>query len=97
MLGDFLSGKRVIIRLDNTTVVTIINKQSFKCHEIMKLVRFFVLRCLRDNFLFKAVLIPGYQNNIADALSRLQMHRFKQWVPTAHTRELDVPAFLWVL
>lgn len=95
--GESLSGKRVLIRSDNQAVVAIINNQTSKCPHIMKLVRFFVLQCLRKNVSFKAKHIPGVENNIADALSRSQIARFKQLAPSAARVGLEVPEFLWRL
>ena len=56
----------------------------------MKLVRYFVLVCLRDNVAIKAKHIPGVQNNIADALSRSQMARFRHLAPSAAQSGLKV-------
>ena len=95
--GRLLKGKRVIIRSDNAAVVAIINKQSSKCPEIMKLVRFFVLQCLKDNVVFSARHIPGVKNNIADALSRFQMDRFREYAPGSSLTGILVPEFIWNL
>ena len=66
--GDSLKGKRIFIRSDNQAVVAIINKQTSRCPDIMKLVRFFVLQCLKLSLSFKARHIPGIDNAIADSL-----------------------------
>ena len=95
--GKSLSGRHIWIRSDNRAVVDIINKQTSKCPLIMKLLRYFVLVCLRDNVTIKAKHIPGVQNNIADALSRSQMARFRQLVPSAAHAGLEIPSFLWQL
>lgn len=95
--GVQLKGKRIIIRSDNTAVVAIINKQTSKCAAIMRLVRFFILQCLKLNIIFTARHIPGKDNNIADALSRLQMQRFRELAPEAEASGEKVPDFLWSL
>ncbi len=95
--GDELKGKRVVLRSDNQSVVAIINKQSSKCPNIMKLVRFFVLQCLKCNLKFTARHISGKDNTIADALSRFQMQRFRDAAPGAEPRGTRVPQFLWEL
>ncbi len=95
--GDRLRGKRIVLRSDNEGVVIILNKQTSRCPEIMKLVRFLVLQCLKVNLAFTAKHIPGKLNNIADALSRFQMPRFWKEAPTAKASGLPVPAFLWQL
>ena len=95
--GKQLSGKRILIRSDNLAVVGIINKQTSKCPQIMKLLRNFVLQCLLYNVSFRSKHIPGAQNHIADALSRSQMTRFKELAPSAASQGLQVPKFLWNL
>jgi hypothetical protein len=95
--GNLLEGKRVILRSDNEGVVCIINKQTSKCPEIMKLMRFFVLQSLKCNLSFCAKHIPGKTNVIADALSRFQMDRFREAAPKADQNPAIVPQFLWSL
>ena len=58
---------------DNAGVVEIVNKLSSKNHHIMKLVRMLVLSFLKYNILFRSQRVPGYQNIIADHLSRFQI------------------------
>ena len=57
--GNVQRGKRIILRTDNSCVVAILNKQTSKCPQIMKLVLFFVLQCLKCNLSFHAKHIPG--------------------------------------
>ena len=95
--GRKLAGKRVIFRSDNKAVVAIINKQSSPCPDIMRLVRYFVLQCLQHNVRFKAIHIPGVENEISDALSRFQMGRFRRLAPTANAAATMVPPQLWML
>ena len=47
----------------------------------MAFVRKLVSICLHDNILFKAKHIRGVHNNLADALSRLQVQTFRQLIP----------------
>ena len=95
--GNSLKGKRIIIRSDNEAVVAIVNNKTSRCPSIMKLVRFFVLQGLKLNLAFHAKHISGKSNDIADALSRFQMSRFKKLVPAASKVGLEVPQFLWNL
>lgn len=95
--GNELRGKRIFIRSDNAAVISIINKQSSRCPRIMRLVRFFVLQCLKINVVFKARHIPGKSNDIADALSRFQMTRFWDVAPNAAPTGTPVPDFIWNL
>ena len=47
----------------------------------MHLLRMLVALCLNHNIVFKAFHIAGKRNAIADALSRLQIKRFKELAP----------------
>ena len=58
---------------------------------IMQLVRAMVMQCLKFNIIFKAVHIPGINNNIADALSRFQMGRFRALAPRAQMDMTTLP------
>ena len=57
--GDLLKGKRIVLRSDNQSVVAILNQKTSKCPAIIKLVRFFVLHCLKCNLSFYAKHICG--------------------------------------
>ena len=61
---------------DNMAVVHTINSFSCKCADTMVLVRKMALTCLRFNIRIYAIHVPGVQNVLADALSRLQLERF---------------------
>ena len=63
----------------------------------MKLLRFFVLQCLKNNVAFSTRHIPGCENNVADALTRFQVESFRSLVPQAEPEGLPVPEFLWSL
>ena len=63
----------------------------------MKLLRFFVLKCLKFNISYRARHVPGKINCIANALSRFQMSRFRKEAPTAEWEGTPVPEFLWDL
>lgn len=82
---------------DNQAVVQVVNKLTSRSHMVMRLVRAFVLQCLRFNILFVAEHIPGVQNNIADALSRFQEQRFRELAPRAHRDPEAMPEDLWSL
>lgn len=59
----------------------VINKQSCRDNDLMIFVRKLVLVCLSYNIVFKAEHIPDLSNNLADALSRLQLQAFRQLAP----------------
>ena len=84
--------KRILIMTDNCGVVDIINKTTSTNRPIMKLVRQLVLTCLKYNILFRSRHIPGYQNVIADNLSRLQIDKailMAPWLDVAPARIPD--------
>ena len=81
--APLLAGKKVRFNTDNIAVVHIINKKSSPCKAIMVLVRQFVVICLQYNISFRAVHVPGKSNELADALSRFQMSRFRLAAPLA--------------
>ena len=89
--APLLANCRVLFRSDNVAVVGIINKQTSPCMRIMQLVRAMVMQCLKFNIIFKAVHIPGINNNIADALSRFQMGRFRALAPRAQMDMTPLP------
>lgn len=93
--GDRLNGKRVTFWSDNQSVVAVINKQSSNCKIIMRLIRHFVVLCLRWNIWFKAMYVPGHTNEIADSLSRFQMTRFRHLAPNAEQQGTPIPTPLW--
>jgi len=65
-----LANRHIKFHCDNEAVVHIINKQSTPKKTIMVLVRNMVLVFLKYNITFKAVHIPGKDNQLTDALSR---------------------------
>ena len=90
--ASLLSNSRVKFHTDNIAVVHIINKQSSHCPKIMHLLRLFVLQCLKFNIYFRAVHVPGKFNDIADALSRFQMARFRLAAPMADEAMTPLPS-----
>lgn len=61
---------------DNEAFVSVINKQTSRVSEVIRMVRYMVLQCLNLNILFKAKHIPGKKNILADCISRLQVNQF---------------------
>ena len=70
--------KRIQLYCDNQGVVEVINSRRSNVPRVMDLVRDLTLCTLQHNFYFRAVHVPGINNNIADSLSRFQMERFHQ-------------------
>ena len=76
-----MSNQCILFFTDNESLVHVINKQSCKDKTLMVFVRQLVSICLNHNIVFKAKHIPGIHNNLADALSRLQVQTFRQLAP----------------
>lgn len=79
-------------RDDNQALVFIINKRTSKDKQIMKLIRHLVFLTMYNNIQFKALQILGCKNEIADALSRLQMVRFRTLAPLSDQHPKQIPA-----
>ena len=79
--GDKMRNQRITFFTDNAALVDIINKATSRDVTVMIFVRRLVLACLKFNILFRAHHVPGVKNVLADALSRLQVSKFKQLAP----------------
>ena len=79
--GPLMRNKCIVFFSDNQAVVEIINKQTSKDRSIMVLLRHFVLSTLKYNILFHAKHIAGCINRESDALSRLQVEKFRLLQP----------------
>lgn len=93
--GSELRNKKIKFQCDNQAVVHILNSMTSKSDRVMGLVRSITLSCLELNILIKALHIPGVHNDICDALSRLQLQRFRQLAPDAEVDPHPVPSHLW--
>lgn len=100
--GAAMSNQCILFFTDNEALVHVINKQTCKDRVLMAFVRKLVSICLHHNILFKAKHIPGVRNQLADALSRLQVQTFRHLAPP-HMDSLptEIPHYLqlqnWVL
>ena len=93
--GEAMSNQCILFFTDNESLVHVINRQTCKDKHLMAFVRKLVSICLHHNILFKAKHIRGIHNNLADALSRLQVQTFRHLAP-AHMDPLptDIPQHL---
>uniref|UniRef100_A0A1B8Y586 Uncharacterized protein n=1 Tax=Xenopus tropicalis TaxID=8364 RepID=A0A1B8Y586_XENTR len=73
--------KKVIFYCDNMGVVQFLNKMNASSVPVVRLMRSLVLLCMNSNIWLKLRHVPGVNNDVADALSRLQLDRFWNLVP----------------
>ena len=77
----------VIFRSDNTpTVHTLLNKSS-NSHQMLTLLRYFILFCMVNNIHIQTHHISGKRNTLCDLLSHIKLHEF-QWVKPENTAAL---------
>ena len=81
--GHNWSRKRILFHCDNLATVEIISKGRSKVKSIMQLIRRLTYHTAKNSFVVHAVHIAGVDNNIADAISRYQMRRFRALAPEA--------------
>ena len=74
----------MVFHSENMAVVYIINKQTSKDPHIMRLVRIFVVACMKYNIIPKAIHIQGHKNVLADLLSRFRFQKFRKRAPFMH-------------
>ena len=79
--GDHIRDRCITFFTDNEALVHVVNKSTCRDTSLMIFVRKLLLVCLRHSILFKAKHISGFKNTLADALSRLQIERFKKLAP----------------
>ena len=73
LFASKLAHSSITFHSDNMGVVQIINKQTSKCPFIMQLIRPLILTLLSNNITLRSVHIPGKENILCDAISRLQV------------------------
>lgn len=94
MWGATLSNSSIVFHSDNNAVVHIINSNTSKDPNLMKLMRRLMVASLTHNIHFNAEHIPGLLNIAADLLSRLQISRFQTLYPTMDSYSYQVPQAL---
>ena len=89
--GKMLNGKKIILFVDNVSLVHILNKQSSRSDRVMSFLRPLVLNALQNNIQFKAKHVSGIDNKIADAISRKQWESFRRLAPHADMDPRPIP------
>ena len=69
--GHLWQNKRIIVHTDNITAMTHINKGTAHSQVVMTELRHLFWLSTAYNFHIKAIYLPGSQNIVADAISRL--------------------------
>lgn len=84
--ASYFRRNHVLVYCDNWATVYILRKRTTRSKPIMQLVRTFTLFCANHDISYETVYIPTAENTIADALSRLDNHRFRSAAPFADVR-----------
>ena len=71
-------NRRVIIHCDNQAVVNMLNSSSSKCRNCMVLIRLITVESMMQNVRIYAEYVSSKDNAWADALSRIQIRKFRQ-------------------
>lgn len=90
--GSSWRGRRVTFHCDNIGVVGACRKGWSKDLRLMSLLRQAWYLSAVHGFTFRVIHIPGHDNATADALSRLQLDRFRALLPAARSTPVDIPA-----
>jgi len=72
IFSHVFANRCIRINCDNMAVVHILNNQTSRCSNIMRVVRKLVILLANNNIYIKAFHIPGSLNVLCDALSRFK-------------------------
>ena len=70
--GERLEGRRVLVRSDNSTAVSVANRKGTNSANLLGLSERLVEGCARHDIDLAAIHIPGEENLLADRLSRFK-------------------------
>lgn len=92
VFGSKLINKKVLFHNDNQALI--LKRQTSKSQRVMSLLRPFIINCMLNNIVFRAVHIPTPTNHnaIADSISRKKQQLFRQAAPHAKTKPSPVPS-----
>ena len=89
--GKYWSRKKIVFHCDNQATIGVLRKGASKSRDVMKLARKLTIIAATHSFSFQGEYIRSEHNNIADALSRLQMDRFRKLAPHAAAEPCTIP------
>ena len=89
--GSLLSGRRVMLECDNSSVVFCVNNGTSKSSHVMSLIRQLFYLAARYQFDLRLIHVPGKDNVAADLLSRLRVSEFAEGFPGSDVIGAVVP------
>lgn len=92
--GHMWQRKKIRVYCDNQSIVHAWQAKTPKNTALTQLCRTLFFLAAKNNFNLFLKHLPGITNQIADALSRQQVHRFRQLAPEADPKATDIPAWL---
>ena len=84
-------GKRILFQSDNMAVTHILNAKTSKSERVMTLVRQIVLWSLQFDFMINSSHLKGSDNQLIDAVSRMQWDKFRTLAPEANPLPMEIP------
>ena len=93
--GHAWRDRQVLFFTDNMSITQVWRSGTCRDPDIMRLVRYLFLFTARLNLNILMQHVPGVSNSSADALSRLQVGRFRQLVPHADSQPSPLPPEIW--
>ena len=93
--GHDWHDRQILFFTDNSAITHVWRSGTSVDRVIMRLVRYLFLFTARLNINILMQHIPGHFNSRADALSRLQVDRFRQLHPAAHPLQTLVSQEVW--
>ena len=92
--GKHWAGKRILFHCDNKAVTEVWQSGLSRSPQLMALVRALFFVAAKGNFHVLVRHIAGIDNSIADALSCLEIRKFRQLAPQAAREFTPIPAML---
>ena len=89
--GKLLSGRKVLLECDNSSVVFCVNQGTSKSPAVMTLIRQLFFIAARYNFDLRLTHVAGVLNVAADLLSSLRVVEFRKGFPGADVTGTVIP------
>ena len=92
--GPYWQRKRILFHCDNLAVVQVWQAKKPKDKSLASLCRKLFFLAAQNNYTVTLKHTPGSSNELADALSRQQVSRFRALAPEADAEASTIPAWL---